>query len=207
MIRNEETLEVSTYANRLPDDLTGRQVFILDPMLATGGTLVMAIDYLTEQGCAGHHGRLPPRGPRGHQAPRGRALRERHPGQGRARHHRREAQREGLHRPRPRRRRRPPLRRRLSRLLRAYAVGSGQRVAPLGVSRPPVTLPRLLRDDLTARGAVGAARPGTPRSPCASGGGGGFGPTAPRLARVARRPGTRLRPTRTSRPRRTARRP
>jgi uracil phosphoribosyltransferase len=50
MIRNEETLEVSTYANRLPDDLTGRQVFILDPMLATGGTLVMAIDYLTAKG-------------------------------------------------------------------------------------------------------------------------------------------------------------
>jgi len=50
MIRNEETLEVSTYANRLPDDLNGRQVFILDPMPATGGTLVMAIDYLTAKG-------------------------------------------------------------------------------------------------------------------------------------------------------------
>ncbi|MDN5790347.1 MAG: uracil phosphoribosyltransferase [Micrococcales bacterium] len=50
MIRNEETLEVSTYANRLPDDLTGRQVYILDPMLATGGTLVMAIDYLAGMG-------------------------------------------------------------------------------------------------------------------------------------------------------------
>lgn len=50
MIRDEETLEVSTYANRLPDDLTGRQVFILDPMLATGGTLVMAIDYLIAKG-------------------------------------------------------------------------------------------------------------------------------------------------------------
>ena len=52
MIRNEETLEVSTYANRLPDDLTGRQVFILDPMLATGGTLVMAIDYLVAKGAS-----------------------------------------------------------------------------------------------------------------------------------------------------------
>ncbi|MEO5743552.1 MAG: uracil phosphoribosyltransferase [Terracoccus sp.] len=50
MIRNEETLEVSTYANRLPDDLTGRQVFILDPMLATGATLVMAVEYLTAKG-------------------------------------------------------------------------------------------------------------------------------------------------------------
>ncbi|MDN5797917.1 MAG: uracil phosphoribosyltransferase [Intrasporangium sp.] len=47
MIRDEETLEVSAYANRLPESLTGRQVFVLDPMLATGHTLVMAIDYLT----------------------------------------------------------------------------------------------------------------------------------------------------------------
>jgi uracil phosphoribosyltransferase len=52
MIRDEETLEVSTYANRLPDSLTGRQVFILDPMLATGGTLVMAIDYLVAKGAS-----------------------------------------------------------------------------------------------------------------------------------------------------------
>ncbi|WP_214291907.1 uracil phosphoribosyltransferase, partial [Escherichia coli] len=36
--RDEETLQPYTYANRLPDDLTGRQVFIIDPMLATGGT-------------------------------------------------------------------------------------------------------------------------------------------------------------------------
>jgi uracil phosphoribosyltransferase len=50
MIRDEETLEVSTYANRLPEDLTGRQVFILDPMLATGNTLVMAIDFLAAMG-------------------------------------------------------------------------------------------------------------------------------------------------------------
>jgi uracil phosphoribosyltransferase len=38
--RNEKTLEPFTYAERLPDDLTGRQVFIIDPMLATGGTLI-----------------------------------------------------------------------------------------------------------------------------------------------------------------------
>ena len=50
MIRDEETLEVSTYANRLPEDLTDRQVFILDPMLATGNTLVMAIDFLAGMG-------------------------------------------------------------------------------------------------------------------------------------------------------------
>ncbi len=50
MQRNEETLEIHTYANRLPDDLTGRQVFLLDPMLATGGTLVDAINYVIERG-------------------------------------------------------------------------------------------------------------------------------------------------------------
>ncbi|TDE91641.1 uracil phosphoribosyltransferase [Occultella glacieicola] len=48
--RNEETLEAITYANRLPDDLSGRQCYVLDPMLATGGTLVAAIEYLFERG-------------------------------------------------------------------------------------------------------------------------------------------------------------
>ncbi|GAB3494935.1 uracil phosphoribosyltransferase [Flexivirga lutea] len=50
MQRNEETLEAITYANRLPDDLSGRQCYVLDPMLATGGTLAMAIRYLAERG-------------------------------------------------------------------------------------------------------------------------------------------------------------
>jgi len=50
MQRDEETLEAVTYANRLPDDLTGRHVFLLDPMLATGGTLVAAIDYVFARG-------------------------------------------------------------------------------------------------------------------------------------------------------------
>jgi uracil phosphoribosyltransferase len=50
MVRDEETLKATTYANRLPEDLSGRQCFILDPMLATGGTLVMAIEYLIERG-------------------------------------------------------------------------------------------------------------------------------------------------------------
>jgi uracil phosphoribosyltransferase len=50
MIRNEETLEASTYAERLPDDLSGRQCYVLDPMLATGGTLAMAVDFLHDKG-------------------------------------------------------------------------------------------------------------------------------------------------------------
>ncbi|WP_147915814.1 uracil phosphoribosyltransferase [Ruania zhangjianzhongii] len=48
--RNEETLQAFTYANRLPDNLAGRQCYVLDPMLATGGTLVAAIEYLFERG-------------------------------------------------------------------------------------------------------------------------------------------------------------
>jgi uracil phosphoribosyltransferase len=50
MVRNEETLEASTYAERLPDDLSGRQCYVLDPMLATGGTLAAAIKFLTDRG-------------------------------------------------------------------------------------------------------------------------------------------------------------
>lgn len=48
--RDEETLQPFTYANRLPDDLTGRQVYIIDPMLATGGTLIDSINYVFERG-------------------------------------------------------------------------------------------------------------------------------------------------------------
>ena len=50
MVRDEESLVASTYANRLPNDLTGREVFVLDPMLATGGTLVTVITMLLERG-------------------------------------------------------------------------------------------------------------------------------------------------------------
>jgi uracil phosphoribosyltransferase len=50
MIRDEHTLQASTYATRLPDDLSGRQVFLLDPMLATGGTLAAAIRFVRDRG-------------------------------------------------------------------------------------------------------------------------------------------------------------
>ena len=110
MVRNEETLEASTYAERLPADLSGRQCYVLDPMLATGGTLAAAIGFLTDRG-ADHitamcllaapegianleAGGRPPRHP-DHRGDRGAG---------------REAQREGLHRPGPRRRRRPAVR-------------------------------------------------------------------------------------------------
>jgi uracil phosphoribosyltransferase len=50
MVRDEKTLQASTYANRLPEDLSGRQCYVLDPMLATGGTLIAAMNYLIERG-------------------------------------------------------------------------------------------------------------------------------------------------------------
>jgi uracil phosphoribosyltransferase len=50
LVRDEETLVATTYATRLPDDLSGRQCYLLDPMLATGGTLFAAISFLVERG-------------------------------------------------------------------------------------------------------------------------------------------------------------
>ena len=50
MVRNEETLEPSVYAERLPENLSNRQCFILDPMLATGGSLLQAIDFIFDKG-------------------------------------------------------------------------------------------------------------------------------------------------------------
>ncbi len=50
MVRNEETLQPTTYAERLPEDLSNRQCFVLDPMLATGGSLIAAINFLLARG-------------------------------------------------------------------------------------------------------------------------------------------------------------
>lgn len=50
LVRDEESLTASIYADRLPADIHQRQVFVLDPMLATGGTLIAAIDILLERG-------------------------------------------------------------------------------------------------------------------------------------------------------------
>ncbi|MFC4222398.1 uracil phosphoribosyltransferase [Lysinibacter cavernae] len=50
MVRDETTFQPVTYAERLPDDLSGRQCFVLDPMLATGGSLAAAIQFLFDRG-------------------------------------------------------------------------------------------------------------------------------------------------------------
>ena len=50
MIRDEVTLQPVTYAERLPHDLSGRQCFVLDPMLATGGSLAQTIRFLAGRG-------------------------------------------------------------------------------------------------------------------------------------------------------------
>jgi len=50
MVRDEATLIATTYAERLPEDLHGRQCYVLDPMLATGGTLAAAVQFLIKRG-------------------------------------------------------------------------------------------------------------------------------------------------------------
>lgn len=50
MVRDETTLQPITYAERLPSDLSDRQCFAIDPMLATGGSLGAAIQFLFDRG-------------------------------------------------------------------------------------------------------------------------------------------------------------
>jgi uracil phosphoribosyltransferase len=52
LVRDEQTLLASTYATRLPAELTGRDTFILDPMLATGGSMETVIQMLADRGAA-----------------------------------------------------------------------------------------------------------------------------------------------------------
>ena len=52
LARDEESLVAATYANRLPANLAGRDVFVLDPMLATGGTLETVVTMLAQREAA-----------------------------------------------------------------------------------------------------------------------------------------------------------
>ena len=51
MYRNEETLEPQEYYCKLPDGIEKKTVFLIDPMLATGGSAVDAINALKKRGC------------------------------------------------------------------------------------------------------------------------------------------------------------
>ena len=48
--RDEETFEPKPYVNKLPESLTGRTCIVIDPMLATGGSLALACSLLTDRG-------------------------------------------------------------------------------------------------------------------------------------------------------------
>lgn len=50
MYRNEETLEPVEYLVKLPDDIDQRQILLVDPMLATGGSAILAVDSLKKRG-------------------------------------------------------------------------------------------------------------------------------------------------------------
>ncbi|MFP5019923.1 uracil phosphoribosyltransferase [Pseudonocardia phyllosphaerae] len=50
MARDERTHEPVPYMESLPDSLVGRPVFVLDPMLATGGSMVHTIELLARRG-------------------------------------------------------------------------------------------------------------------------------------------------------------
>jgi uracil phosphoribosyltransferase len=48
--RNEETAQPQLYYDKLPEDINNRWVLLLDPMLATGGSALMAVDVLLSKG-------------------------------------------------------------------------------------------------------------------------------------------------------------
>jgi len=51
LYRDPETHKPVEYYCKLPDDIENRRVFVVDPMLATGGSAVAAIDFLKQHGC------------------------------------------------------------------------------------------------------------------------------------------------------------
>jgi uracil phosphoribosyltransferase len=52
LYRDEETLEAVPYFEKLVGDIDERTALIIDPMLATGGTLIATIDMLKKAGCS-----------------------------------------------------------------------------------------------------------------------------------------------------------
>lgn len=52
LYRDHETLEPHEYYCKLPDNLDKRQLIVIDPMLATGGSAVAAINFIKQHGCS-----------------------------------------------------------------------------------------------------------------------------------------------------------
>lgn len=74
LYRNEETLEPVTYYHKLASHMADRMALIVDPMLATGGSLIATIDMLKESGCTNIKGLFLVAAPEGLKA-----LEESHP--------------------------------------------------------------------------------------------------------------------------------
>ena len=51
LYRDEETLEPVPYFDKVIEDVSDRTALIIDPMLATGGTLIATIDLIKQKGC------------------------------------------------------------------------------------------------------------------------------------------------------------
>ena len=51
LYRDPETHQPVEYYCKLPEDIENRKVFVVDPMLATGGSAIAAIDFLKKRGC------------------------------------------------------------------------------------------------------------------------------------------------------------
>ena len=107
LARDEHTFEPRAYMESLPADLAGIPVLVLDPMLATGGSLEHCCRLLADRGCTDITVICVLAAPDGHR-PAGALRPAAAPGH---RLDRRGPQRQDVHRPRPRRRGRPPVRR------------------------------------------------------------------------------------------------
>ena len=77
MYRDEETLQPVVYYSKLPSELSEREILLLDPMLATGGSAVDAVRHLQGAGRPVGAAAVDHRGARGHRGAARRAPRRR----------------------------------------------------------------------------------------------------------------------------------
>ena len=123
LYRDERTLKPVEYYNKLPDAATVQVCLILDPMLATGGSAAATVDILKAWGAARIKQVSLIAAPEGVATLSACASGRRHPRGGR----RSRAERARLHRARPGRRRRPPVRHLRRPRVRARACGQATR--------------------------------------------------------------------------------